>query len=85
MYIIYIIFFRFLGSGETYRSLSFAFRISHSYISIIIQNTLKSMKKHLLPFCTPNSSKLNMKDKALEFWTRWNFPNCIGTIDGKHI
>lgn len=78
-------FFRYLASGETYRSLSFAFRISNSYISIIIKNTLKSMKKHLLPLCIPKPSKLNMKDKANEFWTRWNFPNCIGAIDGKHI
>lgn len=43
------------------------------------------MKKHLLPFCLPNPSKLNMKDKANEFWTKWNFPNCIGSIEGKHI
>lgn len=67
--LIYMTFFRYLASGETYRSLSFAFRISHSYISIIIKNTLKSMKMHLLPICIPNPSKLNMKDKDNEFWT----------------
>jgi hypothetical protein len=22
---------------------------------------------------------------ADEFWVRWQFPNCIGAVDGKHI
>lgn len=36
----------------------------------------------MFPLFIPNPSKLNMKDKAQELWTRWNFPNCIAVIDG---
>jgi hypothetical protein len=34
---------------------------------------------------TPNPSVEMFKKIAKEFSSLWNFPNCIGSIDGKHI
>jgi hypothetical protein len=31
----------------------------------------------------PNEDDWNTT--ADEFWVRWQFPNCIGALDGKHI
>ena len=33
----------------------------------------------------PVPSKVEWHTIADDFFTRWNFPNCIGAIDGKHI
>lgn len=33
----------------------------------------------------PEPSEDNFKNIAQCFWDRWQFPNCIGCIDGKHI
>ncbi|XP_018403078.1 PREDICTED: putative nuclease HARBI1 [Cyphomyrmex costatus] len=30
-------------------------------------------------------SEDNWKEIAKEFYTHWNFPHCIGAIDGKHV
>lgn len=38
------------------------------------------MKKYL-----PGHDQIDWKKKAAEFWTRWNFPNCVSAIDGKHV
>lgn len=77
--------YRYLASGESYRSLAFQFRISHSYISIIIKNTLKTMKNCLLPIFIPSPSKEILIEKEVEFWNKWQFPNVVAAIDGKHI
>lgn len=42
------------------------------------------MKKHLTPIFLPDPTTVDFKIKANEFWTKWNFPNCILAIDGKH-
>lgn len=74
-----------MATGESYRSLSFAFRISHNYICVFVPLVLKSMYEKLKPKFLPPPSDLNFKEKAEEFWSAWHFPNVIGAIDGKHV
>lgn len=74
-----------MATGETLRSLAFTFRVSHSYISRIIKKTLSSLRRHLISLCIPPLSLDEKKQKANEFGQKWNFPNCLGAVDGKHI
>lgn len=74
-----------MATGESFRSLSFGFRISHSYISVIVKETLCALKNKLVPLFLPDASSIDFKMKAAEFSFKWNFPNCILAIDGKHI
>lgn len=74
-----------MATGETFRSLSFGFRISSSYISIVVRETLEVLCLRLVPLFLPPQNKINLKEKALEFWNKWNFPNCVAAVDGKHI
>lgn len=79
------VFFRYMATGESLRSLSFSFRISQSYITRIIQLVLKSLSTRLTPVLLKPLLKEDLVRIAHDFWNKWNFPNCVGAIDGKHI
>ncbi|XP_025197428.1 uncharacterized protein LOC112596145 [Melanaphis sacchari] len=42
-------------------------------------------EKHLTPIFLPDITIVDFNVKTSEFWTKWNFPNCILAIDGKHV
>lgn len=74
---------RFLA---TYRSLSFQFRISRTAISYIVKEVCCAIVKHLGPhFLQVPSSFEEWLVIANTFQQKWQYPNCIGAIDGKHI
>ncbi|XP_071582147.1 uncharacterized protein, partial [Temnothorax nylanderi] len=77
---------RHLATGETQESLSLLFRIGQSTISGIIKETCKALyivlKDTYLRF---PSTEEEWKAVAAEYGDRWNFSNCIGAIDGKHV
>ncbi|XP_039276739.1 LOW QUALITY PROTEIN: uncharacterized protein LOC120349814 [Nilaparvata lugens] len=73
-------------TGETnYASLSFVFRISPSYISQIVEEVLKHLKTVLVPIFMPIPKEGDFRHISEGFWDKWQFPNCTGAIDGKHV
>ena len=73
---------RFLATGESFRSLHFQFRISRPAISYTVTEVCQAIPKKLGPsyLKVPSSEQ-----ERLQFEEKWNFPNCLGAIDGKHI
>lgn len=43
------------------------------------------LKEKLIPIFLKDPKNIDFKGKAEEFSCKWNFPNCILAIDGKHI
>ena len=76
---------RFLATGETYRSLSFQFRISKSAISYIVNGVCQAIENLASRYLKFPSTHREWANVASQFQQRWNFPNCIGAIDGKHV
>lgn len=46
---------------------------------------LKALKDKLLPVHLPPPDQIDWEKKAEEFWSRWDFPNVVGALDGKHV
>lgn len=76
----------FLGTGASYARLEYLTRISRPSLSKIIPETCAALytalKDEYLKIPTSSEEWLLV---AQEFGLRWNFPNCVGAIDGKHI
>ncbi|XP_067123235.1 uncharacterized protein [Centruroides vittatus] len=77
---------RFLATGETFRSLSFSFRIGRSTIAKIIEETTKVIWNNLKnDYMKMPDNENEWKAIAKGFESRWQLPHCCGSIDGKHI
>lgn len=66
-------------------SLSYQYLISVSSITHIIRETCSSIWNNLFPIVLPKCDAENWHEIANDFETKWNFPHCVGAIDGKHV
>jgi len=76
---------RYLASGDSMSSISFAFRVGLNTVSKIVSETCESIWNVLKDRVFPEITEDLWREKANEFETQWNFPNCIGAIDGRHM
>ena len=77
---------RYLATGNSYKSLQYAFRVAHNTISLIVPETCQAICEVFAPevMRTPSTSE-EWREVADELAIRWNFHNACGAIDGKHI
>ena len=76
---------RFLATGESYISLQYSFRVAGNTISGIVPETCKAIALAFKDELKVPDSEDEWIKVAEGFEQRWNFPNCIGSLDGKHI
>lgn len=82
---IYIFFCRYLATGASFNTLSFDYLMGASTIRDITKTTCEKIWKILQPLYMPTKQDDDWIKIADEFYSRTNFPNIIGAIDGKHI
>ena len=78
---------RYLASGDSPMSLSFSYRMGLTSVHRIISETSLHIWQVLFEegFVRAPKTPSEWVKIANEFERRWNFPNCCGAIDGKHI
>ena len=77
---------RFLTTGDSQQSQAFSFRIGRATVSKILRETLEAIWIALSKqYLSPPSTTQEWLQIAEDFEEEWNYPHCIGAIDGKHI
>jgi len=59
--------------------------LGHSTVHNIIKDVCEAIIDKLLLEVMPPPSVENWEKIRNDFWNKWNFPNCLGAIDGKHV
>jgi len=73
-----------MASGNSQIPISFSYRIAPSTVHSIIISICEAIWNKLSPTVLPQPTEEEWKKKGKEFYSLWQFPNCIGAIDGKH-
>ena len=76
---------RYLATGDGMTTIAYNFRIGVSTARQLILDVCTAIWDALASIHLPVPSKAEWHSIAKDFYVRWNFPNCIGAIDGKHI
>ena len=77
---------RYLASGNSYRSLQYSFRVASNTISLLVAETCAAIYAEYGPteLKCPKTPQ-EWKRVADDFAKKWNFHNCLGAVDGKHV
>ncbi|KAJ4930774.1 hypothetical protein JOQ06_025082, partial [Pogonophryne albipinna] len=68
----------YLATGDSYR-------VGHSTVAVIAREVAGAIWTALVEETMPVPQTEDWRAIAAEFQERWNFTNCVGAIDGKHV
>ncbi|KAJ8414992.1 hypothetical protein AAFF_G00025150 [Aldrovandia affinis] len=75
----------YLATGDSYRLIAYSYRVGITTVDYIIPEVATAIWECLVSEFMPVPKKEDWMTIAEEFRQHWNFPNCLGSIDGKHV
>ena len=75
---------RFLSTGDSFGTISFNYKVGRTTVGEIVQETCTALWNVLQPMYLPVPTKARWQEISDRFRQKWQFPNCLGAIDGKH-
>ncbi|KAL2101787.1 hypothetical protein ACEWY4_003548 [Coilia grayii] len=76
---------QYLATGDSFRSISFSYRVGTATVANIVGEVSKAIWDCLVEDFMPVPTRQDWSAIAEGFLQRWNFLNCLGSIDGKHV
>ncbi|XP_057709956.1 uncharacterized protein LOC130927873 [Corythoichthys intestinalis] len=76
---------RYLASGDSLMSLAFCYRLGHTTVINSVHMVCAAIEKIMMKIFLPKPTPDTWREVAERFWVKWDFPNCLGALDGKHI
>ncbi|KAH9360751.1 hypothetical protein HPB48_020230 [Haemaphysalis longicornis] len=75
----------YLASGQDICSVALAYRVGVETARTSIHLTCRAIWARLKDHFMKTPTKAEWAKIAQDFTTRWQFPNCLGAVDGKHV
>jgi hypothetical protein len=59
--------------------------VGHSTVAYVVRDTCRALWECLSREVMREPDEDEWKKVAIDYWNKWNFPNCVGGMDGKHV
>ncbi|XP_041915915.1 putative nuclease HARBI1 [Alosa sapidissima] len=76
---------RYLSTGTSQKAVAADYMLGTRTVAKLIPEVCQALWKGLQPEFVPFPSEAQWANIAEDFWRIWNFPLCVGAIDGKHV
>ena len=73
------------STAASFRHLAFEFRMGDSTVSLVLKETAQILRDILQSLNMPQPTVVQFKKTAAKYHSNWNFPQCLGAIDGNHV
>lgn len=76
---------RYIGHGDSMKLLAITYRRGHSTVCNIVHETTRILWQKLRPMYMPDLTPADLERIAEDYKSQWQYPNAVGSIDGKHV
>lgn len=81
----YTFCFRYLATGDSLHTIAHSYRVGISTVGSIVKEVCLAICNVMGPIYLPEPTPETWAHAANVFQEKWQFPNCCGAIDGKHV